>query len=95
MTALFKLYFFSKFFTHGWSKTFIRGNLSAVSYFNIEVTRSLYSFDSPGLNLITPLIILSLISLGWTPVNGALPWTNSYNKIPKDQISSVWLWALF
>jgi hypothetical protein len=47
------------------------------------------------LNLITPLMILSLISLGWTPVNGALPWTNSYNNIPKDQISSVWLWALF
>lgn len=90
-----RLYFFSKFLTHGWSKTLINGNLSLVSYTRILVTKSLYSIESPGLNLIYPLIILSEISLGCTPVNGALPCTSSYNRIPRDQISRVWLWCLF
>ena len=72
-----RLYFFSKFLTQGWSKTLINGNLSLVSYTRILFTKSLYSTERPGLNLIYPLIILSEISLGWTPVNGALPWTSS------------------
>ena len=90
-----RLYFFSKFFTQGWSKTLIKGIRSEVSYTRILLTRSLYSLERPGLNLIWPLMILSLISLGWTPVKGALPWTNSYSKIPRDQRSNVWLWFLF
>ena len=93
--VLLKLYFFSKFLTHGWSKTIIRGILSDYSNLSIELTKSLYSFETPYLNLITPLIIFSLISLGCAPVNGALPWTNSYKRIPRDQTSRVWLWALF
>jgi len=93
--VLLKLYFFSKFFTQGWSKTIISGILSVYSNLSIEFTKSLYSFETPYLNLITPLIIFSLISLGCDPVKGALPCTNSYNRIPRDQTSRVWLWALF
>ena len=90
-----RLYFFSKFFTQGWSKTLINGKRSVVSYTKILLTRSLYSLERPGLNLIWPRMILSLISLGWTPVKGALPWTSSYRRIPNDHMSRVWLWFLF
>jgi hypothetical protein len=38
--------------THGWSKTLINGNLSLVSYTRILLTKSLYSIERPGLNLI-------------------------------------------
>jgi len=51
----------------------IKGILSDCSNLRIYVTKSLYSSETPYLNLITPFMIFSLISLGCAPVNGALP----------------------